>query len=60
MAIAKSNVKIDYISLTLEEQIIEAALKKKPKVTDLEVDDKGNIIIDKDTQPELYDWAVNG
>jgi len=47
-------------SLSLDEQIM-AAIKAKniPEVT-LECDENGNIIIDKDKHPELYDWAVNG
>ena len=47
------------ISPTLEEQILEAAIGSKPKVVRLETDSKGNVIIDKEVHPELYDWAVN-
>ena len=45
---------------TLDEQII-AAIKRKniPRKT-VEVNEKGYIIVNKDKDPELYDWAVNG
>lgn len=26
----------------------------------LEVNERGHIVVDKDKDPELYDWAVNG
>jgi len=47
-------------ALTLDEQLI-AAIKAKniPEVT-LECDADGNVVIDKEKHPELYDWAVNG
>jgi len=48
------------VNLTLDEQIIEAALENNPEEVELPVDENGNIIIDKDKYPELYDWAVNG
>jgi DNA-damage-inducible protein J len=46
--------------LTLDEQIAEAALKSNPKKVELSVDADGNIIVDKELHPEVYDWAVNG
>ena len=47
-------------AMTLDEQLISAIRKKNiPKVR-LECDDNGNIIIDKEKHPEIYDWLVNG
>jgi hypothetical protein len=45
---------------TLDEQIAATALKKSGKAVKLTADADGNLIIDKDLHPELYDWAVNG
>ena len=45
---------------TLDEQIVEAIWKSKPKKIDVKFDEQGNILIDKNLHPELYDWAVNG
>jgi DNA-damage-inducible protein J len=47
-------------SLTLDEQLT-AAIKVSniPEVT-LERDENGNVVIDRDKHPEMYDWAVNG
>ena len=45
---------------TLDEQIIEAALNKNPKRVSLPVDENGNVIIDKEKHPDIYEWAVNG
>ena len=47
-------------SLTLDDQIRAAALKRNPKRITLETDEDGNVIIDKDEHPDIYDWAVNG
>ena len=47
-------------SLTLDEQIRTAALKRNPKRVTLQTDEDRNVIVDKDKDPELYDWAVNG
>jgi DNA-damage-inducible protein J len=44
---------------TLDERIVTAALKKNPKRVEPEVDADGNIIVDKERHPELYDWAVS-
>ena len=46
--------------LTLDEQIVAAALKRSPKRVSLPTDENGNVIIDKERHPEIYDWAVNG
>ena len=45
---------------TLEEQVSAALLKRTKKVVKLDVDKDGNILVDKDKHPEIYDWAVNG
>jgi len=57
------NVKIDKgvkSSLTIDEQIRAMALKRSPKVVHLQTDANGSVIIDKDSHPDIYDWAVNG
>jgi len=46
--------------LTLDEQIRDAALKQNPKRVTLQTDAEGNVIIDKDLYPDIYEWAVNG
>ena len=46
--------------LTLDEQIQVAALQHNPKRVTLQTDESGNVIIDKDSHPDIYDWAVNG
>lgn len=45
---------------TLEEQIVTAALKRNPKRVALDSDENGNLIIDKEKHPDIYEWAVNG
>ena len=47
-------------SLTLDEQIRMAALKRNPKRVTLQTDENGSVIVDKDKHPDIYDWAVNG
>jgi len=47
-------------ALTLDEQIVAAALKRNPKRITLPTDENGNVIIDKEKHPDIYDWAVNG
>jgi len=47
-------------SPTLDEQIRIAALKRNPKRVTLQADEDGNVIIDKELHPDIYDWAVNG
>ena len=46
--------------LSLDEQIVAAALKRNPKRVSLPSDDNGNVIIDKEKHPDIYEWAVNG
>jgi len=56
-------VKPTLVEKTLDEKIIEAALKRNPKRVTLKTNEKGHIIIDKELQelhPNIYDWAVNG
>jgi len=48
------------VTPTLNEQIISAAIKKTPKIIELAADEDGNIIIDNELHPEIYDWAANG
>ena len=46
--------------LSLDEQIVAAALKRNPKRVSLPVDENGNVIIDKEKHPDIYEWALNG
>ena len=48
------------VNLTLDEQIVSAALKSDLKKVELTTDADGNILVDKKRNPEIYDWAVNG
>jgi len=45
---------------TLDEQIVAAAIKNASKKVELAVDENGNILVDKEAHPEVYDWAING
>ena len=46
--------------ITLDEQLLSSIHKKDiPKVR-LESDESGNIVIDKEKHPDIYDWLVNG
>jgi len=45
---------------TIDEQLIEAIWKSNPEFVELQMDEKGNVIIDKEKHPNLYDWVVNG
>jgi hypothetical protein len=47
-------------SLSLDEQIVAAALKRNPKRVSLPTDENGNVLIDKEKYPDIYDWAANG
>ena len=47
-------------ALSLDEQIVAAALKRNPKRVTLAADDNGNVIIDKDAHPDIYEWAIGG
>ena len=48
------------VNPSIDELIAEAIWKSNPKKVEVDVDSNGNIIIDKDKHPDLYDWAVNG
>ena len=48
------------VSLSLEEQIIAAAIAKNPERVSLPIDANGNIVVDKEAHPKVYDWVVNG
>ena len=48
------------VAPTLEEQLSAAIAKKNIPRVKLEADENGNAIVDKDTHPDIYDWAVNG
>ena len=47
-------------SRSLDEQIVAAALKRNPRRVSLPTDENGNVIIDKEKYPDIYDWVVNG
>ena len=47
-------------TLSLDEQIVAAALKRNPRCISLPTDENGNVIIDKEKYPDIYDWAANG
>ena len=47
-------------SLSLDKQIIEMIKARNTVPVKLESDKNGHIIISKDLQPDLYEWAVNG
>ena len=59
---ANVNVKIDadVMNFTLDEQIAAATLNRNPQKVKLEADINGNILLDKELHPEIYDWAENG
>jgi len=48
------------VTPSLDEQIISAAIKKTSQIIELSADKDGNILIDKNSHPAVYDWAVNG
>ena len=45
---------------TYGEQVLEIVKRKNIPHKAVDVDSSGHIIVDKDKDPELYDWAVNG
>jgi DNA-damage-inducible protein J len=47
-------------ALSLDEQIAAAALIRNPRRIALPADEDGNILIDREKHPDIYDWAVNG
>jgi DNA-damage-inducible protein J len=48
------------VTPTLDERLTEAIWKSNPEKIEVDVDENGNILIDKDKNPDLHDWAVNG
>ena len=48
------------VAQTYGEQMLDLIKKKGIPRKTVDVDDEGHIIVDKDKDPELYDWAVNG
>ena len=48
------------VNPTIDEQIINAIINKNIPKIKLDADEDGNIIIDKERHPEIYDWAVKG
>jgi len=46
--------------LSLDEQLIATIRAQNIPHKTVEVNAEGHIIVDKDKDPELYDWAVNG
>ena len=48
------------VTLSLDEQIVAAALRRNPKRVSLPTDENGNVIIDKEIHPDIYEWAMNG
>lgn len=47
-------------ALSLDEQLTEAIRKKNIPHMPVEVNADGHIVADKEKDPSLYDWAVNG
>ena len=48
------------VTPTIDEQIIAAVKRNTSKKIELPTDEYGNILVDKEQHPEIYDWAVNG
>ena len=48
------------IADTYGEKILDIIKQKNIPHKTVEVNEDGHIIIDKDKDPDLYDWAVNG
>ena len=42
------------------EMLMNAIKRKGTTVIDLDVNEKGHVVIDKHLHPDLYNWAVNG
>jgi len=47
-------------SSILDEQVVVAAMRSNSQKIELTTDENGNVLVDKDLYPEIYDWAVNG
>jgi len=48
------------LAQTYGEQALDIIKRKNIPHKAVEVNDEGHIIVDKDKDPDLYDWAVNG
>ena len=48
------------VAQTYGEQVLAIIRRKNIPHKAVEVNAEGSIIVDKDKDPELYDWAVNG
>jgi DNA-damage-inducible protein J len=48
------------VAQTYGEQVLELIKRKNIPIKTVEVNEQGHIIVDKEKDPELYDWAVNG
>jgi len=48
------------VTPSLDEQIVIAAIKNTARKIELETDENGNVLIEKELHPDIYDWAVNG
>ena len=61
MAATKLNINVSPLSAKTDgEQILDIIKRKNIPNKKLEVNAEGHIIVDKDKDPDLYDWAVNG
>jgi DNA-damage-inducible protein J len=47
-------------AMTLDEQLLAAIHKRNIPTVQLESDEHGNLIVDREKHPEVYDWLVNG
>ena len=43
-----------------DEQLLAALDKLNPQIVELEFDAHGNVIVDKNAHPDIYDWVVHG
>jgi DNA-damage-inducible protein J len=47
-------------AMTLDEQLLDVIKQKNIPHKTVEVNAHGNIVADKEKDPDLYDWALNG
>jgi DNA-damage-inducible protein J len=45
---------------SLDQKLKEAIDKQKVPVIELPIDENGNIYVDKEKYPDIYEWAVGG
>ena len=48
------------VTPALDRRIIVSAIRNTPNKVELATDEDGNILVDKEQHPEIYDWAANG